>query len=311
MSNTSNNRAPFLHKFSGLGTALITPFLPDGSIDVPALTSLTERQISSGTDYIVVLGSTAETPTLSANERELVKRTVVSVCHGRVPLVLGMGGNCTGSLTDEIKHADTRGFDAILSVCPYYNKPSQRGLVAHFSAVANASPLPVIVYNVPGRTGINMLPETVVEAAIANSNIIGIKEASGNAEQIRRLKTLVDNQDELRSRGFAIISGDDGLTPELAHDGTVCGVISVLSNALPKQWAEVIHKCLNDKAYQYDGRYDSITGLLFREGNPAGIKALLHVMGLCHNTLRLPLTAVSEQLLKDILDEKEKLAPVC
>lgn len=284
----------------GVGTALVTPFTAGGAVDAEALAALVEQQITGGVDYLVVLGSTAETPTLSPADRETVKTIVVRACRNRVPLVLGMGGNNTAALTDEIAATDLSGFAALLSVCPYYNKPSQRGLAAHFDAVAKASPLPVIIYNVPGRTGVNILPETVVAAAAANNNIIGIKEASGNPEQIHRLATLARQTPELAGRPFSVISGDDGLTPELIANGDVCGVISVLSNAYSRRWSEVIHRLLKEPASGYDGRFAHITDLLFREGNPAGIKALLNIQGMAENVLRLPLTAVTETLYGEL-----------
>ena len=314
MEKVSTEQAPGGLRFRGVGTALVTPFyyitteqgFQSTRVNYGGLKDLVERQINAGIDYLVVLGSTAETPTLCAEEKSCVMNTVRGYTQGRMPLVVGISSNNTEALCEVLRYNTFEGFDAILSACPCYNKPSQRGLKEHFLAAAKASRLPLILYNVPGRTGVNMLPETVVQTALEASNIIGIKEASGNKEQIRRLKALVDSYAELQERGFAIISGDDALTPELAQDGTVCGVISVLSNALPKQWTEIIHHCLNDKDYRYDQRYDALTELLFREGNPAGIKALLSVMGLCDNILRLPLTPVSQQLLNEIKAEAEK-----
>lgn len=292
--------------FCGVGTALVTPFNKEQQIDTETLSALVEYQINGGVDYLVVLGSTAESATLSTAERRMVMDTVLSINAGRLPLVLGIGGNNTAEVAHTLRTTKLDGFEAVLSVCPYYNKPSQRGLELHFQTLADASPLPLILYNVPGRTGVNILPETVVRLAQSRENIIGIKEASGNIEQIQHLAQLVARSDILPTRDFAIISGDDALTPKLLKTRDVRGVISVLSNALPGYWSETIHTIAQDNNYHYYGRFDQLTDMLFREGNPAGIKALLNIMGLAENIVRLPLTTISEELYALMRTEMKK-----
>lgn len=274
----------------GLGTALITPFTPAGEVDYIALERLLDKQIEGGVDYIVVLGTTGEAVTLSELERREVRRFIKDYVGGRLPLVLGLGGNCTAAVCETLQHEDLSGFCAILSVCPYYNKPSQEGLFQHFTAIAKASPLPVILYNVPGRTGVNLQPETVMRIYdAAPEMIVGVKEASGNLEQIKHLIALSQDTNLL------VISGDDGLTADIMAAGGA-GLISVLSNALPEQTGRLVRTA--DKELQ--AQLNPLICLLFKEGNPAGIKTLLHEMELIDNVLRLPLVPNSQPVQEEI-----------
>ncbi len=275
----------------GLGTALITPFKADKSIDYVALERLLELQIAGGVDYIVVLGTTAETATLSSQEKQELRDFIVKQVNARVPLVLGMGGNNTQSLLQEIQQTNLKPFEAILSVCPYYNKPSQEGLYQHFVAVAEASPIPVILYNVPGRTGVNLLPETVLRIYHTCPNkIIGVKEASGNVEQIKQLITLSENR-------LHVISGDDALTHQLMQAGA-SGLISVASNAFPAAFAQLVHN--REQGAYIQEHFAELIHLLFVEGNPAGIKTVLSQQGICENSLRLPLVPNSVVVQQNI-----------
>ncbi len=284
-----------------MGVALVTPFKQDGDIDFDALKRLVEYQITNGTDYLVVLGTTAETPTLTEEEKEAVIQTVVSTVHGRVPLVLGMGGNNTQSLVNKIRTSDFNGIDALLSVTPYYNKPSQEGLYRHYEAIAKASKLPIILYNVPGRTGVNMLPETTLRLAHDFSNIVAIKEASGNFTQI---DDIIKNKPER----FSVISGDDGITYPLLTLGAV-GVISVIGNAFPYEFSRMVRLALNGD-YQHalliHHQFTELIKLLFVEGNPAGVKSMLAAMGFIENRLRLPLvptTITTYEKIRRVLDQ--------
>lgn len=277
----------------GLGTALITPFTQDGSIDFNALKRLLDKQIAGGVDYIVVLGTTGEAATMTEAEKTQVRTFVRDYVAGRVTLVLGVGGNNTAAVCEQLQSIDLTGYSAILSVCPYYNKPSQEGLFRHFCAVAQASPLPVILYNVPGRTGVNLLPETVMHIYNAQPDkIIGIKEASGNLEQIKRLINLSLN---IQHSTFNIISGDDGLAADIMQAGGA-GLISVLSNALPEQTALLVRTADT----QLQQQLNPLIALLFKEGNPAGIKTVLCLMGLIDNNLRLPLVPNSTAVQAEI-----------
>lgn len=274
---------------TGLGTALITPFMEDGSVDYPALTALIDKQLSSrnpdiphsGIDYLVVLGTTGEAATLSLAEQDAVRQHIVRQVAGRVPLVLGLGGNNTAAVIARIHQLhDTllSDFAAILSVCPYYNKPSQEGLFLHFKAIAEVCPIPVILYNVPGRTGVNLLPETVMRIYEAcPTRILGIKEASGNLQQITELIDLAQGK-------LLVISGDDGIACELMNAGAD-GLISVASNAFPEDFGRLVH----EHSMTIQQRYAHIIHLLFVEGNPSGIKTVLAAQGLIKNVLRLPL----------------------
>lgn len=268
----------------GLGVALITPFLPSKEIDFEALDRMIEHIIDGKADYIVVLGTTGETPTLSAGERKSVRTHVLKQVNKRVPLVLGIGGNCTHALVEEIKTTDLTGFSAILSVAPFYNKPSQEGLYQHYARIAEASPLPVVLYNVPGRTGVNINAATTLRLARDYSNIIAIKEASGNFKQIEE---IINNKPE----AFQVISGDDALTYPLITLGAE-GVISVVGNAYPREFGEMVRLCLDgnfQKALPIHYSFSKLYDELFVDGNPAGVKALLHKFGMIHNELRLPL----------------------
>ncbi|MBO8459206.1 MAG: 4-hydroxy-tetrahydrodipicolinate synthase [Bacteroidetes bacterium] len=284
-----------------MGVALVTPFKQDGEIDFDALKRLVEYQITNGTDYLVVLGTTAETPTLTEEEKEAVIQTVVSTVHGRVPLVLGMGGNNTRTLVNKIRTSDFNGIDALLSVTPYYNKPSQEGLYRHYEAIAKASRLPIILYNVPGRTGVNMLPETTLRLAHDFPNIVAIKEASGNFTQI---DDIIKNKPER----FSVISGDDGITYPLLTLGAV-GVISVIGNAFPYEFSKMVRLALNGD-YQHalliHHQFTELIKLLFVEGNPAGVKSMLAAMGFIENRLRLPLvptTITTYEKIRRVLDQ--------
>ncbi len=284
-------------RLRGLGTALVTPFNEDMSIDYDALSVLIEKQIEEGADYLVVLGTTAEAATMTRSEKRLVRRYVRDKVAGRLPLVVGMGGKCTAAVCEALMSEDLSGYDAVLSVCPYYNKPSQEGLYQHFFAISQASPLPVILYNVPGRTGVNMLPETVIRIYDANPDmIIGIKEASGNVEQIQSLIQLRDS--DVRRQHFLVISGDDAIAYQLIQAGAD-GLISVASNAYTADFREIVHNTYG-KAQQLQDDYQRLIYLLFKEGNPAGIKTVLAQKGLIQNILRLPLVSNSTAIQAQI-----------
>ncbi|MBP5770155.1 MAG: 4-hydroxy-tetrahydrodipicolinate synthase [Bacteroidaceae bacterium] len=272
------------NKFKGLGIALITPFRPDGSIDTDALVRLVEFQIKNGADFLCIMGTTAETPTLTPDEKRWLKELLVERVAGRVPLLMGCGGNCTASVVKELQETDWTGIDGVLSVCPMYNKPSQEGLYQHFRAIAQASPIPVVLYNVPGRTGVNMTAETTLRLARDFENIVAIKEASGN---ITQMDDIIKN----KPQGFDVISGDDGITFPLITLGAV-GVISVIGNALPREFSRMVRLALNGdyaSALHIHHKFTELFKLLFVDGNPAGVKAMLHAMGMIENQLRLPL----------------------
>lgn len=280
----------------GMGVALVTPFTKDKDIDYPSLARVVDHVVGNGADFLVVLGTTGETPTLSDKEKNDIKLFVKNHVDGRIPLVIGLGGNNTAEIVRQVKESDLSGYSAILSVVPAYNKPTQEGIYQHFKAIAEASPLPVILYNVPGRTGVNMTADTTLRLAREVPNIIGIKEASGNLRQIERL--LKESPE-----GFRILSGDDGMTYPLMTLGAH-GVISVLGNAYPRQFAEMVHLCLEGnyiEAVDIHYRFIEIIRLLFSDGNPAGVKCVMHDMGLIDNELRLPLIPVCENTAADIL----------
>ncbi len=267
-----------------MGVALVTPFKKDKSIDLSALISLVERQIAAGTDYLVVLGTTGETPTLTNEEKMLVRQTVIKTAAGRVPLVLGVGGNDTMSLQRQLENDNFDGFSAILSVVPFYNKPSQEGIYRHYEAIACASPLPVVLYNVPGRTGVNMIAETTLRLQRDFPNIIGVKEASGNFVQIEE---IIKN----KRPDFQVISGDDGITYPLITLGAE-GVISVIGNAFPTEFGKMVRLCLEGgftEALKIHFEFTELFNLMFVDGNPAGVKCALNSLGLIDNELRLPL----------------------
>ena len=280
-----------MNGLKGLGTALITPFKADGSVDYDALARLLDTQLTGFVDYIVVLGTTGEAATMRAEEKKEVRRFIVNYVKGKLPLVLGVGGNNTALVISELEAMRDElilDFAAILSVCPYYNKPNQEGLYQHFCAIAEASPIPVILYNVPGRTGVNLLPETVMRIYNAHPDkIIGIKEASGNIEQIKHLIHL----STLSDSGLLVISGDDGIACEVMEAGGA-GLISVASNAFPEDFRHIVHD--QDAALQ--AKYAEMVHLLFAEGNPVGIKAVLAQKGIIQNYLRLPLVPASKEL---------------
>ena len=287
--------------FKGLGIALVTPFTADGAVDYAALKRLVQFQLDNGADFLCILATTGETPTLTAEEKANIKNLVVELNHGRVPILMGCGGNNTAAVVDELRNGDWRGIDGVLSVCPYYNKPSQEGLYQHFKAIANATKLPVVLYNVPGRTGINMKPETTVRLARDCQNIVGIKEASGSLEQ-------VDEILKNAPRDFAVISGDDALTYPMVACGAV-GVISVIGNALPKEFSKMLRLEFNNEfaaARKIHHKFTDLFSLLFVDGNPAGVKAMLSEMGFIENVLRLPLVPTrltTKQRISEILKE--------
>lgn len=290
--------------FKGLGVALVTPFMENGAIDFAAVAKIVDSLIAGGVDYILVLGTTGETPTLSTDERKALIRFVRDRVAGRVKLMVGVGGNCTHDVVKTLRTWDLRGYDAVLSVNPYYNKPNQEGLYQHFKAIAEASPLPVMLYNIPGRTGVNMAPETIARLATDCDNIIGVKEASGNLEQMEQIKALTPSD-------FLLISGDDGLTVEVVKRGGV-GVISVLANAYPAETKEVVSLALDGNTEEAEQKLKALDGIissLFEEGNPVGVKTALYLKGVCTNTMRLPLVSGSEALqakLKSQIAEYEK-----
>ncbi|MCH5174631.1 MAG: 4-hydroxy-tetrahydrodipicolinate synthase [Prevotellaceae bacterium] len=275
------------NKFKGLGVALVTPFTKSGEVDFVSLRRLLDYQLSNGVDFICLLGTTAETPTLSSEERRQVKDLVVSKVNGQVPILMGCGGNNTAAIVEQIKSDDFNGIDGILSVCPYYNKPSQEGLYQHFKAISAAASLrnlSVVLYNVPGRVGVNMTAETTLRLANECENIVAIKEASGNFTQI---DDIIKN----KPANFDVISGDDGITFPLITLGAV-GVISVIGNALPKEFSRMVRLALNGdyaNALTIHHKFTELFKLLFVDGNPAGVKAMLNSMGLIENELRLPL----------------------
>lgn len=301
----------------GLGTALITPFDANGKVDYEALARLLDTQLTGFVDYLVVLGTTGEAATMTEKERAEVRTFIRQYVNGRIPLVLGVGGNCTAVVCESLKTIDLSGYEAILSVCPYYNKPNQEGLYQHFCAVAEASPIPVLLYNVPGRTGVNLLPETVMRIYEAQPDkILGIKEASGNIEQIKRLIKMsteyrVQNTDQISpysvseavytpsgKAGLLVISGDDGIACEVMEAGGA-GLISVASNAFPEDFWHIVH----DKDAALQAKFDEMVKLLFAEGNPVGIKAVLAQKGIIQNYLRLPLVPASKELKERIKKE--------
>ena len=290
--------------FKGLGVALVTPFTANGAVDFAAVAKIVDNLIEGGVDYILVLGTTGETPTLTSDERKALIRFVRDRVAGRVHLIVGIGGNCTREVISCLKSWDLSGYDAILSVNPYYNKPNQEGLYQHFKAIAEASPLPIMLYNIPGRTGVNMAPETIVRIAADCENVIGVKEASGDLAQMEQIKALLPEE-------FLLISGDDGLTVEVIKRGGD-GVISVLANAYPAETKEVVALALagqTEKAEEKLQALDKIIAALFEEGNPVGIKTLLHAKGICSATMRLPLVPGSEALqakMQTLITEYEK-----
>jgi len=281
-----------MHEFKGLGVALVTPFDAQQQVDYPALKALVDYVIDGGVDFIVALGTTAETPTLSSTEKKTILETIINQAQGRVKIVCGIGGNNTQAVIDTIKeYTQQYQFDGILSVTPYYNKPSQAGLIQHFSAIANSTTLPIIVYNVPGRTQCNILPDTVLHLAQNHSNIVAIKEASGSLPQCMELVQKLPQH-------FTILSGDDNLVLAQMSVG-MHGVISVAANAYPKTFKDMMTAVEQSNLSEAQSLHYQIldcTNALFQEGNPTGIKCLLHHKGIIQNQLRLPLVPASENL---------------
>lgn len=285
----------------GTGVALVTPFKKDFSVDVDALVRIVKYQIDNGIEYLVVLGTTAESATLNKAEKELVIQTIIDANEGKLPLVLGVGGNDTAAVVEELKARDLSAFAAVLSVSPYYNKPTQEGIYQHFKAVAQASPIPVILYNVPGRTASNMAPSTVIRLANDFKNIVAIKEAAGDIVQAME---LIKN----KPKDFLVISGDDMITlPMVLAGGS--GVISVIGEGFPRQFSEMVRLGLQrkvDEAYQLHYQFSESIDLIFEQGNPAGIKEVFKSLGLSENTVRLPLVNTDENLAKRIHDFTQK-----
>ncbi|MDO4229310.1 MAG: 4-hydroxy-tetrahydrodipicolinate synthase [Capnocytophaga sp.] len=284
-----------MEKLKGTGVALITPFTADNQVDVQALTNIVDYVINGGVEFIIVLGTTSEAPTLTKEEKKLVCETIIKANKKRVPLIIGIGGNNTQEIINEIKHTDLSDFEAILSVTPYYNKPSQNGLYAHFAEIAKNSPLPLILYNVPGRTGVSISTETVTRLASDFKNIVAIKEASGD---------LVLNMNIIKNKpqGFTFLSGDDLTTlPSIFMGGS--GVISVVGIAFPSEFSQMVRFGLqgeNQKANELHYKLMKAIHLVFKEGNPAGIKAFLAEKGLCKPYVRLPLVEASDTLKAEI-----------
>ncbi|MEM0576801.1 4-hydroxy-tetrahydrodipicolinate synthase [Flavobacterium polysaccharolyticum] len=285
----------------GTGVALVTPFKSDFSVDVETLKSIVHFSIENGIEYLVVMGTTAENATLSAEEKELVIATVVETNDGRLPLVLGVGGNNTMEVVAELQTRDLSAFDAILSVSPYYNKPTQEGIYQHFKVIAEASPIPVILYNVPGRTSSNMLPSTVLRLANDFTNIVGIKEAAGDLVQAMKII-------QHKPKDFLVISGDDMIALPMVLAGGA-GVISVIGQGFPKEFSEMIRLGLNkkvDAAFEIQYKIADSIDMIFEQGNPAGIKEVFKFLGIAENVVRLPLVSVDDSLSKRIYDFVKK-----
>ncbi len=291
------------HKFKGTGIALVTPFLEDGSIDFDSLKKLIEHDIKGGVEYLVSLGTTGETATLNKEEKLQVLRFTAEVVDGRVPLVAGFGGNDTRELLESIKAFDFKGYDGLLSASPYYSKPTQEGIYQHYKAVAYASPVPVILYNVPGRTSSNVTAETTLRLARDHKNIIAIKEASGNFDQVMQ---IIKNKPD----GFLVISGDDLITLPLIGCGAD-GVISVIGNAMPADFSEMVRLALKNDfvaARKLHYKLTDLTNLLFVEGNPGGVKATLQHLGICTDQVRLPLWRISDGLKAKLKQELDTIS---
>jgi 4-hydroxy-tetrahydrodipicolinate synthase len=283
--------------FTGTGVALVTPFLENSEVDFNALEKLVNHCINGGVEYLVVMGTTGESATLSKDEKAAIIRKVVQVNNGRVPLVLGVGGNCTADVVNALSVTDFTGYSAILSVCPYYNKPTQEGIYQHYKMIAENSPLPVILYNVPGRTGVNMLPATTLRLARDFQNIIAVKEASGNLAQIME---IVQNKPD----SFLVISGDDNLTMPIVLSGAA-GVISVVANAYPKEFSEMVRQSLNMnvvEARKLHYKLLNFMNYIFMDGSPGGVKIALDEMAVCKPVVRLPLVQVNTSVRQLILD---------
>ena len=283
-----------MKRISGTGVALITPFNEDKTIDYTSLDKLINKVIEGGIDFLVVLGTTGEATSINESEKKELINFIVKLNNKRLPLVLGIGGNNTNKLIKEINNTDLSDFDAILSVTPYYNKPSQNGLYHHYAEISKSSPIPIILYNVPSRTGVNMSPETTIQLANDFKNIISIKEASGDINQI---KYILKN----KPKNFDVLSGDDGLTLEIIQNGGA-GVISVIGQSNPEEFSSLVKFALNGKLSDAKLIHDKLYGLyhyLYSEGNPSGVKAFLSLQGVCKNFLRLPLVPISSELFND------------
>jgi len=281
--------------FKGLGVALITPFTKNGEVDYSSLKRLVEYQIQNGADFLCILATTSEAPCLSKEEKQKIKALIVEINSKRIPLLMGCGGNNTKAVIEDLQTLDLTGIDGVLSVCPYYNKPSQEGLYRHFMAISEASPLPVVLYNVPGRTGVNLKPETTVRLANDSKNIVAVKEASGSLEQVDE---IIKN----KPADFDVLSGDDALTFSMVASGAA-GAISVIGNALPKEFSRMIRlefKGEYEPARKIHHSFTELYSLLFVDGNPAGVKALLYEMGFIENVLRLPLVPTRLTTLQKI-----------
>jgi len=294
-----------MKELQGAGVALITPFTDAGEVDVEALKKVVAHNLDSDIDYLVVMGTTAESVTLSKLEKQLVIDTVIAANNGALPLVIGIGGNNTRALVEELQTMDLSAFCAILSVSPYYNRPTQEGIFQHFKALSQASPLPIILYNVPGRTGSNMLPETVVRLAKSFENIVAVKEASGNMSQILE---LIDKRPE----GFLVLSGDDiSAVATILAGGE--GVISVIGQGLPVDFSYMVHLAQAgdaDAAYEIHYKFQEGMNLIFEEGNPAGIKVIFECLGLAKSHVRLPLVSASASLKHRIVSFMESVVKI-
>ncbi len=287
----SQNKLENMQKLVGTGVALVTPFNKDKSVDLQGLERLVNYQIDNGINYLVVLGTTGEPATLTKEEKEVVKSKITEVNAGRLPLVLGIGGNNTAAVVEEIQNTDLSNFDAILSVSPYYNKPTQEGIYQHFKAVAQSTDKPIILYNVPGRTSSNMAPETIVRLANDFDNVIAVKEAAGDI--VQAMKIIENKPDD-----FLVISGDDMITLPMVLAGGA-GVISVIGEGLPKQFSKMVQLGLqgnNKEAYNLHYKIADSIDLIFAEGNPAGIKSMLQTLKICSDQVRLPLVEASNEL---------------
>ena len=286
----------YSYPFKGLGVALVTPFKADGQIDFDSLAKIVENLISGGVDHLCVLGTTAETPTLTEKERLQVVKFVIKQNAGRIPIMVGCSSNCTASVLENIHSYELDGVDGILSAVPFYNKPSQEGIYRHFAEIAKATGKPLILYNVPGRTGVNMSAETTLRIAREFKNVIGIKEASGKMDQVREIISGAPD-------GFHVIIGDDSLAMEAISAGAA-GVISVIGNAIPKRYSELIHLTMQGRVVEAEviqKQLSPLYGLLFKEGSPCGVKDLMASRGLLENVMRLPLVPVSDALHEEII----------
>ena len=291
-------------RLRGMGVAFVTPFKEDESVDYDAISRLIDFQLANGTDFLVILATTAETPTLTSEEKEKIRTLIVDRVNGRIPI--GVGGNNTRAVIEQLRTENLKGIDAILSVVPYYNKPSQEGLYQHFKAISEASPVPVVLYNVPGRTGVNMTAETTLRLARDCDNVVAIKEASGNFTQI---DDIIKNKPE----DFAVLSGDDGITYPLITLGAV-GVISVIGNAFPREFSQMTRLAMAGdyrNALTIHHRFTELFKLLFVDGNPAGVKAMMNAMGLLENKLRLPLVPTRFTTFEEIREVLRQLDIKC